>query len=95
MSDVLIAWVADGDGDSGLHVGYEIRRGRSLRAIGRESELLCWVQRTVKVVCMTGEGGRLWQSPKDLLGDGLLPTEILARSGTDRFALPTLHCFVA
>jgi hypothetical protein len=27
MSDVLIAWVADGDGDSGLHLDYEIRRG--------------------------------------------------------------------
>lgn len=39
MSDVLIAWVADGDGDSRLHLDYEIRQG-SLRAMGRESGLL-------------------------------------------------------
>ena len=40
MSDVLIAWVADGDGDSGLHLDYEIRRGDLWGAMGRESGLL-------------------------------------------------------
>ncbi len=44
MSDVLIAWVADGDGDSGLHLDYEITARGSLGAMGRESGLLCPVQ---------------------------------------------------
>jgi hypothetical protein len=43
MSDVLIAWVADGDGDSGLHFGLRDTAEGFFAGDGRESELLCCV----------------------------------------------------
>ena len=79
MSDVLIAWVADGDRHRGVHSGLrDTARGIFVGDGGRKRiTLLC-----LEVVYMNSgwrEGcGRVQRT----VGVGSFPTEILARSGT-------------
>jgi hypothetical protein len=81
MGDVLIAWVADGDGDSGLHWGLRDARGGVVGGDGERERITLLRLRTAKVVNMNWGGREVVAEFKGLLGDGSLPTEILARSG--------------
>jgi len=95
MSDVLIAWVADGDGDSGVHLGLRDTAWGSLAGDGaRERITLLRREDSKGRIYALRREVVLWQSPKDCWGLARFPRKYLHVPAPDRSVLPTLHCFV-
>ena len=71
MRDVLIAWVADGDGDRGLHLDYEIWRGDLWGRWSERERITSSRLRAVEVVCMNWGWREVVAESKGLVGGWL------------------------
>lgn len=92
MSDVLIAWVTDGDRHGRVHFGLrDTARGFFAGDGARERITLSCLE----VVYMNWGGGRVVAESKGPLGLVRFPRKYLHVPAPDRSVLPTLHCFIA